>query len=109
MLQQARVWSQIKFTLRLAIAVILCGAIALYAVGASWYWDFSHHLPAAVTSAIAGYVARVRSLLADDTTIAEEQAAFYVSWILAVVIALLAWAVLAATRRALGGRRGSAA
>ena len=38
-------------------------------------------------------------MLADDTTVAEEQAEFYLAWLLVCVIAILGWITAAAFHR----------
>lgn len=53
------------------------GAIALYAVGTGWYWNVVRQVPAPIAAWIGAAVGRARPLLAEDTTVAEQQAEFF--------------------------------
>jgi len=103
-----RVRTLAKFSLHIATTVVLCGAIALYAVGTDWYWNALQHLPTPMLSVVGIAVDHARPALAADASIAEEQADFYVAWVFAGCIAALAWALVASVRRAWIGRRGHA-
>ena len=82
------------------VTVAMCsGAIALYAVGTGWYWSVVGQLPAPIAAWIGAAVGRARPLLAEDTTVAEQQAEFYLAWLLACCIAILGWLTAAAFRR----------
>ena len=82
------------------VMVAMCsGAIALRAVGTGWYWSAVGQFPAPIAAWIGAAVGRARPLLAEDTTVAEEQAEFYLAWLLACSIAILGWLTAAAFRR----------
>jgi len=82
------------------VVVAMCsGAIALYAVGTGWYWSAIGKLPAPIAAWIGVAVGRARPLLAEDTTVAEEQAGFYLAWLLVCGVATLGWITAAAIRR----------
>ncbi len=83
-------------TVRLVMTVICSGAFALYAVGTDWYWVAFRQLPSPFVSSV---LARVRSLLADDTSVAERQAEFYAAWFVVCCVAFLGWIAAAAFRR----------
>ncbi len=82
-----------------AMVAMCSGAVALYAVGTGWYWSAIGRLPVPIAEWIGAAVGRVRPLLADDTTVAEEQAEFYLAWLLVCVIAILGWITAAAFHR----------
>jgi len=52
---------------------------------------------------------RARSLLADDTSVAERQADFYEAWFLVCCVALLGWIDAAVCRRVWPDRKARAA
>ncbi len=82
------------------VMVAMCsGAIALYAVGTGWYWSAIGQLPGPIAAWIDVTVGRARLLLADDTTVAEEQTEFYLAWLLVCGIAILGWIIAATFRR----------
>jgi len=85
--------------MRIGAAFAACGAIALYAVGTSWYWDALHNLPKPLIAFIDLTVQRARPLLAEDTAIAEGQVEFYTTWLVVCFVALLGWILAIAFRR----------
>ena len=86
------------------VAVCSC-ALAFYAVGTGWYWSAIGQLPGPVAKWLSLAVARARPLLAEDTTVAEEQAEFYLAWLLVCGISILGWIAASAFRRIWFGRR----
>jgi len=86
--------------------LVMCsGALALYAVGTGCYWSAVEHLPRPIAAWFGVAVARARPLLAEDTTVAEEQAEFYSAWLLLCGVSILAWITAAAFRRIWLARR----
>ena len=90
---------------RLAVIVVCSGALALYAVGTSWYWAAVRHLPEHLVAPISAVVASARSLMAADTSVAERQADFILAWFVVFCAACFAWIVAALFRRVWLGRK----
>ncbi len=79
-------------------AFAACGAIALYAVGTSWYWKALQHLPKPPNAFIGLMAVKARPLLAEDTAIAEGQAEFYTTWLIVCFVVLLILILAIASR-----------
>ena len=80
-------------------AFAACGAIALYAVGTSWYWKALHQLPKPLNAFIGLMAEKARPLLAEDTAIAEGQAEFYTTWLIVCFVVLLVRILAIVSRR----------
>ncbi len=85
--------------LRLGTLAMCSGAVSLYAVGTGWYWKAIGQLPGPIAARIGAAVASARPLLNEDTTVAQEQAEFYLAWLLVCGIAILGWTIATAFRR----------
>ncbi len=96
---QGRIQPLAGLTLRLVVTVVCSGALALYAVGTNWYWAAVRQLPEHLVAPIYGVVASARSLMADDTSVAERQADFISAWFVVCCAACFAWIVAALFRR----------
>lgn len=94
--------------LRCVTAAVCSGAIALYAVGTDWYWLAVGQLPKPFVASIHMVLERARSLLADDTTVAEDQAEFYAAWFLVCCVAFVGWIAAKAFRRVRLGHKAQA-
>ncbi len=88
-----------RLPVRFVMTVMCSGAFALYAVGADWYWLAVRQLPRPLVSSMDLVLVHARSLLADDTSVAERQAEFYGAWFVVCCIAFLGWMVAADFRR----------
>ena len=95
--------------LRLIVTLMCSGAFALYAVGTDWYWIAVRQLPRPLVSSIYVVLASARSLLADDTSVAEDQAEFYAAWFVVCCVAFLGWIAVAIFRRVWPERKTHAA
>ena len=98
-----------RLPIRFVMTVMCSGAFALYAVGTGWYWHAVRQLPRPLVSSMDLVLVRARSLLADDTSVAERQADFYEAWFLVCCVALLGWIDAAVCRRVWPDRKARAA